>query len=147
MKRLSILLGVFALTLTMAVQAQAERGHRGMGKIMKQLDLSKEQKQQLQSLKENHKSSMQSLRDKKKALKNKLETAFSSQASDGELKAIHQELLNAKNEIGSKRFDKVLAIRAILTPEQRQKFDSIKSDFKKEHRGRRKGERKRGKED
>ena len=146
-------LGIAVLTMLLAFEANAfgsekrgrhgERG-RGMAKMLKQLELTKEQKEKLKDHRENNKGSKKELRSKIKATKEKMKNAFKSNASDSELRSIHNEIKNLKSEMADARFEKMLFIRGVLTKDQRAKLD----EMKEKRRGNRKNKRmKRGQKD
>lgn len=142
-------LGITVLTLLLAFEANAfdagrrgrdgERG-RGMAKMLKQLDLSKEQKEKIKEHRENSKTSRKELRIKMKSLKDKMKAAFKSNASDSELRSIHSNIKNLKSEMADSRFEKMLFIRGVLTKEQRAKLNEIK-EKRREHRKNRRQKR------
>jgi len=121
-----LLVGLLALPLAFGAldaQARRDRGGHGHGDYMfKKLDLTKEQKEKLADLRKNQKGDIKETVKKMRSLREKAKTAFEGTASDSELKAIHQEMKTLRSEIEDQRFQRILAIRSILTPEQRKKF-------------------------
>ena len=148
-------LGITILTLLLAFEANAfgankrgrhgERG-KGMAKMLKQLDLTDEQKVKLKDHRESNKDNKKELRSKIKASKEKMKNAFKSNASDSELRNIHNEIKNLKSEMADARFEKMLFIRGVLTKEQRAKLDKMKEKRRENRKNRRakRGERDNG---
>lgn len=106
-----------------------KRGFRGKGhmmKLMKELNLSDEQKEQMKALRGDSKNNRKEKRKEIKELKAKLDSLFITDAKDSELIAIHKKIMAIKAEQGESRFEGLLKKRAILTVEQRKKFIELK---------------------
>ena len=134
-----------------AAPAEAMHGPMGGGpeRLLKQLDLSADQKEQLKAMR-------RARRDKNDARRHKLEDAQEdlhdmlaktdrSQGYADKLKAKHEELLLLQQEAGRDRFESILEIRAILTDAQLKKFLSLEEErggkMMGGRRGRGKGDR------
>ncbi len=138
MRTLIKLMTVVLLVVGTASLAEAKRrGGDFKDKIFKQLDLTEEQTKKLDELKTNQKDNMKQLRENKKSISTKFKEALASDASESELRDLHNQKMTLKKQIADARFEKMIAVRKILTPEQRTKFQ----DLMKEHRGKRKGKR------
>ena len=62
--------------------------------------------------------------------------AMMSDASETELRKIHGEISSLQTQMKSKRFEKMLKIRKILSPEQRKTFFEMKRIMRKgKHHG------------
>jgi protein CpxP len=110
--------------------AQCADGHKNKsGKMFEQLNLTAEQKQELQASRQaqraQREATMSSLKEKRKilqdALKSPMVTRAGAQAIADEIKA-----LQAKQ--GDLRLDGIFAAKEILTPEQFAKFQQIKEE-------------------
>jgi Spy/CpxP family protein refolding chaperone len=145
------LIGTLLLVFLLSADASAfgfgkkgrsdELGRGGkMGKLLKQLDLSKEQKEKIKEHRESNKGNKKELRSQLKEAKSKMQTAFQSNASEGELRSLHSELKSLKTRMADARFEKMLFLRSVLTPEQRAKLEELKSQ-RKGKRGQRAGMR------
>jgi Spy/CpxP family protein refolding chaperone len=111
------------------------KGHKkDHKKIFKQLELTKEQKVQLKTMRKNSKGQMKSLRTEKKKVRKELKQAMRSNTPDTKLRSLHNEITRLQNKIKDQRFEKMLAIRKILTPEQREKFFDLKSKMRKKRK-------------
>ena len=135
---LSVISLMVALTPVSAeARGRGEGGH--LRTMMKKLGLSAEQKEKLAELRKSQKGKSKELRESMKAARDKLEKALSTDASDSQLRAAHQEVQSAKSKLGDLRFEKILAIRSVLTPDQRKKFQEMKpkrgKHLKRRHRG------------
>jgi len=125
-----------ALTVAFSVPGWADHqeGHGsgesgGMG-MMKQLNLTPEQKEKFKAIRKSGRETGKSLVEKKKALRQKFQTALKSGASDGELRSIHQEIMAARTAAGNHRFEQLLKKRGILTDEQKKKFGELRGGRK-----------------
>lgn len=107
-------------------------GH-ALREALKSLDLSEEQKTKLKDLRksatEAHKEVRTALKDGRKAM----EDLMKSDAKKEEILSKFEALQTLRNKMARARFEMMLAIRDILTPEQRQKFRG----FMESHRGHR----------
>jgi len=123
-----------SLLATSAVRAEGPAGGGGRSElhaIFAQLGLSADQKAALKSLRqqraEQEKGNRQELREAKRAF----EAAMTGNASDEQLRAAHDALSKKREEFAARRFEDLLSVRQILTPEQRNKFNTLYLDFKR----------------
>jgi len=93
-----------------------------MERLVKELNLTKAQKEQFKKIMKDHKSGIQAKRDQVRAAHEKLRTAMQSDTAEAQLRKLHSEVIKLHGEMASTRFEKMLAIRKILTPDQRKKF-------------------------
>ncbi len=150
---------IFLLTVSVS-WAAGPRSNNGMGQGMghgmmwpKNLDLSNEQLTQIQELRETIRKDRQDQRDLMKDEREKIATMLAGDASDDSLKKEFVKIQDAKAKRALERFEEMLKIRKILTPEQRQKsleffkskFDERKDGQKKE-RGNKKERRMKNKD-
>lgn len=119
--------------------AEARRGDYA-GHLAKELNLTPEQKEQLTKINEEFRATVPEKRKQMKAAREELQKTLQSDASDDVIRQKFQELQKKQGEFAAQRFEKVLSIRKLLTPEQRQKFKGVdKHDFWSKHRGKRGG--------
>lgn len=140
-KRNLILAGMLASTLGVAgiaSVAHASRGHDGcehrgdhMKHMMKKLDLSKEQRQTIRSIKNESRDQMQAKRDEMYKIRKALREQGSAKTYDANKV---RELANAKSKIMAdmtvQRIEHMHKMRKQLTPEQLEKFDEMKNKRK-----------------
>jgi Spy/CpxP family protein refolding chaperone len=128
-----ILTAVLCLpTLSMAKPKDGKGG--GFEKALKQLELSDAQKKQLKEMRAAHKENKFSQGKELKKLREQMKTQFVSDAPEAELKAIHTKIKSLRDLKAETRFSKLLAIRKILTVEQRKKFQELQMKPKKAKR-------------
>ncbi len=132
-------------TITILTLTSVNLHAAGKGKvngIMKQLDLSQEQRASLKEVRKTY--SRAQIKENKKQIKTKreeLKNAMLNNGSDGQLKSLHQEIQNLKNSISNLRFEKLMKVRSILTSEQRIKFHKLRSEKRKNRKGRNKSKK------
>ncbi len=143
--RLKGIIAGFLAVLAMAFASPALAGPGGHGKggwlgkhkemqakMAADLKLTKEQQEKMKALNEKSHPAMKEKRQAMKAAREDLHTTLKGSASDDEAKKKFEVLNKAQDDFARARFEHVLAVRAILTPEQRAKFH----DIMKEHKGR-----------
>lgn len=128
--KLGTLIGMTMVLAMVMVGGQAHaskegKGHGFHGAMMKELNLTPEQKEKLKAIRSQNKGDRKENRQEMKKLREELETAMRGSASDSELKSKFEAIQKKQQEFAKERFEHVLAIRAILTPEQRAKFKGM----------------------
>ena len=135
----SALLVVFTMAFLLSPFAQADKkdGHHGKGgkdkhfygslkKIKEQLNLTDEQKNKLKEMQDTYgKEAMKKKHDKMDKAQKDLEEALRSDASDEKVREQFSELQKIQEDFAKTRFEKIILIRSILTPEQRAKFKTL----------------------
>jgi Spy/CpxP family protein refolding chaperone len=86
---------------------------------IEELDLTEEQVTQIRAIREGSQDEMQALHDQLRAEREVMHTLMSGTATDDELRSQHQKVQALHQEVGDQRFENMLAVRAVLTPEQR----------------------------
>lgn len=128
LKRLALVPLMMVLGLSVASARRGDHGRHGdrgpkMHALMKELKLTAEQKEKIKAEREKRKSDMKATREKSKAAREKLREAFQQNASADQLRALKNEVQAAHMALANARFEGMLAIREVLTPEQRTKFN------------------------
>jgi periplasmic protein CpxP/Spy len=110
-------------------QAQGEKGKHGEmhqgdrhRRITETLGLSKDQVSQLEAIHDAGKNDSQAQYDALKTEMEAMQALVSESASANELRAKHQKIQSLKQAMGTERFETLLKMYEILTPEQRTKF-------------------------
>ena len=132
---------IFAASSAWAGEGWA--GHKGEGekgehfeKMTKELNLTPQQKTELEKQRAATKPQMQALREKMKAAHEQLKSELDKPTPDqARLAAIVTDLKNLTGEQIQMRIDKVLAMKKILTPEQSAKMKSVMEKKKAEFKG------------
>jgi Spy/CpxP family protein refolding chaperone len=126
-------LAALGLTLTLIGStllpnsAEARGGHKGKWKEMSaELNLTAEQKAKMQEINKGRREELAPKRKAMKEARENLETSLKSAESTDVVKQKFSELQKAQSEFAVARFNRVLAVREVLTPEQRAKFKGMK---------------------
>ena len=136
-----IVLGVLSVSLNLSADQEMgeKKSFRDGQKIFQKLNLDQEQRTKVQAVREKYKAQMKSLREQKRAAKEKMKSLKSS-GSDSEITAAHKNLQTAKNQLADLRLQRMLEMKKILTTEQ---FDKLQS-FRKERKMGRKERKEKG---
>jgi Spy/CpxP family protein refolding chaperone len=129
-----------------ADRGDGEDGLRfGEGRLIQELELTAAQQAQIETLKENHRTEMDGLREQMQPIKKEIRELMVGTADKATIRAKHQEAQSLHTKIQDARFEQMLEIREVLTPEQRQKFADIMDQKRDQMPNRREsGERKMG---
>ena len=111
------------------------RGYRGEGikKLTEKLDLTNEQSTQIEAIREKYRAANEENYQQLKQAREEMRSLLTSDANPNRLRQQHQEMQSLRQQLGNSRFEAMLEVREILTPEQRQQM----ADMMAEHRGRR----------
>jgi len=103
---------------------QRPRGGNPAG-LMQALNLSQEQKQKLETIRKQSQAQMgqrkQALRQAEQSLRQMMQGTDSAD----QLRAQHQQVQELRQQMENLRFENMLAMREVLTPEQRAKFAEL----------------------
>ena len=111
-----------------------KRGMSGITKLIEQLDLTSEQSEQIEAISERAKTENEALFEQLQTNRQEMQSLLASDASPEELRANHQQVQNLQQELGNNRFETMLEIREILTPEQRTQMAEL-MEQRKDRRG------------
>jgi len=107
--------------------------------MKKELGLTAEQDKQLEAGREAHRTEVKALRDAIKAKKGELKAAIAkSGTARAQVEPIVNELKALESQMTDKRIDGIFAVKAILTPEQFAKLETMKEKHMKEWKGKHK---------
>jgi periplasmic protein CpxP/Spy len=96
-----------------------------LGNLAKELNLSGDQIQKLQQLRKNAQGKTKERRQTLQAAKQELNQLIQGNASTDQVRQKRQQVQSLQREIADTNFEQTLAIREILTPEQRIKLQQI----------------------
>jgi len=137
----SLALTLFLLLGAALPTARAERPPHDFTKLpfIQELGLTDTQKQQIESLQEKFRTTLEPKRQAVTEARQALDAAMDSQQEDGALREKFKTLSKAQDDMRAANFEQALAIRKILTPEQRTKFRELKGkmfeEMRKNHPG------------
>ena len=98
-----------------------------LNNLAKELNLSPEQIQKLQQLRKNTQGKNKERRQTLKTAKQQLNQLIQGNASTDQVRQKRQQVQSLQREIADTNFENTLAIREILTPEQRVKLQQIRA--------------------
>lgn len=109
-------------------------------KMAEKLGLTAEQKTKLKEQHEVDLKAFSALRSAESTAEEELRKALASgDQTDEQLKALHEKAIEAKTAMMRAHFQSMLGLRAMLTPEQREKFGSMAPFMGPQGKGRRHG--------
>ncbi|NEO33536.1 MAG: Spy/CpxP family protein refolding chaperone [Symploca sp. SIO3C6] len=133
--------GTFALAQTqpaipeITAQRPPDFGERGKfsrePRWLQELDLSAEQSERIQAIREQSRQEMESRYQQMQEAREQMQSLMTGNASREQLRQQHQRLQNLRQELGNQRFETMLDIREILTPQQRVQM----AELAQQHRG------------
>jgi periplasmic protein CpxP/Spy len=97
----------------------------GVGNLVKELNLSPDQIQRLQQLRANSKGKTKERRQALQTAKQELTQLLRGNASSEQIRHKRQQVQSLQREVADTNFENTLAIREILTPEQRVKLQQL----------------------
>ena len=121
---------ILSLSTSSFAQGKKRGGGKRKGKILKQLDLTSEQKDQFKKFRQENKTNRKAKREQIKSLRAEMKKSFQSDASESSLRTLHAKLKGLRSQMADSRFNKMLKIRSVLTPEQRTKFYQLRAEKK-----------------
>ena len=128
------LVAVAVTGLSAPAFAQGHHGDRGeLRQVFAQLDLNPSQKESLAQLHKANKAREHELHQAAHEAREAFEKAQASNASDSELRAAHENMVKQRDAVANLRFEGLLQVRKILTPEQNKKFAELRSQQRREH--------------
>lgn len=95
---------------------------RKMKRMVEELNLTEEQQKQIKEIQDKQKNEFLAKKEAMHKTKKALKEAMQGEATDKELRILNDALIKAKIAFSKTRFEQVLSIRAVLTPEQRKLF-------------------------
>lgn len=105
---------------------------------LEQLNLTAEQQQEIQAIRDRYQAQMQASRDQMRQNMERMSQMMAGNTSDNDLRNQHNQILQARQQMGQMHFEQMLAIRNVLTPEQRQQFAQLMQQ-RRENRENRQG--------
>ncbi|MEG4273526.1 MULTISPECIES: Spy/CpxP family protein refolding chaperone [unclassified Microcoleus] len=108
--------------------AQNQRPNRPAGKeggMFEQLNLSADQKQQMQAVRDRYKDQLSQRMQAVRQARQELDTMMSGTANASEIREKHRQIMGLRQQFEEVQFENTLALREVLTPEQRSQFAQL----------------------
>lgn len=115
----------------------SERSERGPARLMQQLNLSNAQMQQLATIRQKYQQQMMELKQQLQTNRNQLRQMMTGTESAAAIRDKHQQMSNLRQQMESLRFESMLEMRNVLTPQQRQEFAQLMEQHRQQFRHRR----------
>lgn len=93
-----------------------------MKRMVENLKLTEDQQKEIKAIQDSQKDAFIAKKEAVHKARKELRKAMRSDKTDAELRKLHESTQKVKSEFSKFRFEQVLAIRAVLTPEQKKKF-------------------------
>jgi len=109
--------------------AQNQRPNRSGGKengLFEKLNLSAEQKQKMQALRDRYKEQVSQRMQAVRQARQELQTMMSSStANASQMRDKHRQIMGLRQQLEEVQFESTLAMREVLTTEQRSQFSQM----------------------
>lgn len=105
----------------------------GLQKFLDRLDLSEAQSTQIKAIYRRHYQTNQESRQELREARKEMESLLISEVNSNRIRQKHREIQSLNQELGNSRFEAILEVREVLTPQQRQEI----ADMMAKYRGRR----------
>ena len=112
---------------------RAESGDMPSGRMLKQLNLSTEQLQKLKTVRDRDLARMRELSQQARQANMELRDLLAGSESIDVVRAKHNQALNLQQELRKQHFERMLAMREILTPQQRSQLKEIMQKDRPNH--------------
>jgi Spy/CpxP family protein refolding chaperone len=122
---LLILMACFTSEVALA-QAPAHNPERQIHEVLKTVQLDPEQKVKVRQIRESSRNQLQGLRDELDKNRRALDEQLDNNADDAAVRQAFQNLQTARAALEKARFERMLAIRAVLSEQQRSAFQSLR---------------------
>ena len=113
----------------------SERSNSDMpsGRVLQQLNLSTEQLQKLKAIRDRDQTPMRELAKQSRQANKELRDLLAGTESSDVIRTKHTQVLNLQQELQKQHFETMLAMREILTPQQRSQLNEIKQKNRQNH--------------
>jgi protein CpxP len=116
------------------------RKGEGSEALMKQLNLSSQQQQQLTAIRQKYQGQMKQLREQLRQNQQELKTMMDGTTPANTIMAKHDQVMELRQQLDKLRFQSMLESRDVLNPDQRKQFAQL-MDQRRESWRNKKGDR------
>ncbi|MBD2187839.1 Spy/CpxP family protein refolding chaperone [Pseudanabaena mucicola] len=95
------------------------------GRFLKQLNLTPDQLQKLKTIRDRDLASIRELAEQSRQANQELRELLAGTASSDAIRVKHNQVLKLQQELRQQHFERMLAMRDILTPQQRSQLNEI----------------------
>lgn len=108
-------------TVAQASQSQSRPSGSG-GRLVQELNLTSEQMQKMQAIRQRYKEQISQRASALRQAQQELRSLMAGTAAAAEVRGKYRQVEELRQQLGESRFESTLAVREILTSEQRLKF-------------------------
>jgi periplasmic protein CpxP/Spy len=108
--------------------AQNQRPNRSGGKqggMFEKLNLSAEQKQKIQAVRDRYKDQISQRMQAVRQGRQELQTMMSGTANTSQIREKHRQIMGLRQQLEEVQFESTLSMREVLTPEQRSQLAQL----------------------
>jgi periplasmic protein CpxP/Spy len=116
---------IFTTQNNSATNTRTNISASGVGNLVKELNLSPDQIRRLQQIRANSKGKNKERRQALRAARQELDRLLQSNASSDQIRQKRQQVQSLQREVADSNFENTLAIRELLAPEQRVKWQQL----------------------
>jgi Spy/CpxP family protein refolding chaperone len=120
-----MLMAIFTSEMGLA-QPPARNPERQIQEVLKTVQLDPEQKVKVRQIRESSRNRLQGLREELDKSRRALDEQLDNNAGDEAVRQAFQNLQAARVALEKARFERMLAIRAVLSEQQRTAFQSLR---------------------
>jgi Spy/CpxP family protein refolding chaperone len=124
------------VTYTFIQPALAQDIGEAPGKVLQQLNLSNDQIQQIKAIRSRNNLEIRSSRQRLRQLQDEMQSLMSGTSSSEQIRAKFNELQSARQQASKLQFEQMLAMREVLTPQQRSQLAQLVKQRKDNRRER-----------
>ncbi|NJK69746.1 MAG: Spy/CpxP family protein refolding chaperone [Microcoleus sp. CSU_2_2] len=110
---------------TLAQNQQPNRPAGREGRLFEQLNLSADQKQKMQAVRDRYKDQLSQRMQAVRQARQELETMMSGTANNSQIREKHRQIMGLRQQFEEVQFESMLAMRDVLTSEQRGKLAQL----------------------
>ncbi|WP_141733044.1 Spy/CpxP family protein refolding chaperone [Oligoflexus tunisiensis] len=107
-------------------QKPAENPERQIQEVLKTVQLNPEQKAKVRQIRESSRNRVKALREELNEQRAELNEQLDANAEDEAVRQAFQKFQNTRMALEKARFERMLAIRAVLSEQQRAAFQSLR---------------------
>ena len=99
-------------------------------KLTEKLNLTPEQQQQMQTIRTKYQPQMDTIKEQMRTEKERLRQMMTNNDSNNNLRSQHQKIASLNQQMADLRFQSMLEMREVLSPEQRQQWSQMMEEKK-----------------
>jgi periplasmic protein CpxP/Spy len=115
-------------------QQQGGKPQKGQDNLFQQLNLTADQKAKIESIRAQSKDQSTNQRKAFQQAQQELRTLMASNADPNQIRDKHNQVMAMKQQLDNSQFENMLAIRNVLTPEQRTQLDQLMKQRSPNHK-------------